>query len=94
MTSGYLWLQCIVHIYSIRLSSPGGGCSDGDAGPVVVEDLHATGGCGPVAVENADITTPSNCDRTYTLGAGFTPFFDRYGTGMTLIQDAHDPNDQ
>ena len=36
-----------------------------------VEDLHEGGGCGPVAVSNADANTESNCDRAYVLGSGF-----------------------
>ena len=68
-------------------------CADGASGSLTVEDTHSGGGCGPVTVENADTTTPSNCDRSYVLGAGFQAFFDTYGTGMYLIQDAHDPND-
>ena len=70
-----------------------GGSSCSGTDPLVVEDLHAAGGCGPVLIENADTSTATNCDRSYTLGAGFEQFFSDYGSNFWLIQDAHDPND-
>jgi hypothetical protein len=70
-------------------------CTDGDLllTGLTVEDTHEGGGCGPVVVESADTSTATNCDRDYELGDGFASFFETYGDGMFLIQDAHDPND-
>jgi hypothetical protein len=83
---------CIVHLYSIQVSNGASANCDTSA-PLQVDDLSTSGGCGPVAVGNADVNTVSNCDRDYFLGSEFQAFFDAYGSGKTLVQDAHDPND-
>lgn len=45
-------------------------------------------------VPNADINTEVHCNRHYTFGNGYKSFFTEYaGRELTLIQDAHDPDD-
>ena len=55
-----------------------------------ITDNTNSAACGPNLIKNANANTNSNCDRDYKVGS--SGFFSKYGT-MSLIQDAHDPND-
>ena len=69
-------------------------CPSSTSSSIEFVDLHEGGGCGPVIVENADSASLVNCDREYILGSGFDTFFaERSANPITILQDAHDPND-
>ncbi len=82
------------------LSTTGGACASGTSegiGTHAVSTSSASSGeasCGPCMVPNADVNTQVHCNRDYTFGQGYQSFFTEYaGRQLTLIQDAHDPND-
>ena len=75
-----------------------GNCASGTseflASSVATSNGRGEASCGPCMVPNVGITTKVHCNRDYTFGAGYESFFEEYaGRQLTLIQDAHDPND-
>jgi hypothetical protein len=75
------------------------GCASGTSEGFGTQSVSTSNGageasCGPCMVPNVDINTVVHCNRGYTFGKGYTSFFTEYtGRKLTLIQDAHDPDD-
>ena len=82
------------------VTATGGACATGTSEGIgtragaISSATSGEGSCGPCMVPNAGLDTQIHCNRDYTFGQGYQSFFTEYaGRQLTLIQDAHDPND-